>query len=132
MIAKRKHQTAPRRAAPAAHPQLAYLSCRVRRGFSLVELLAIVALIGILAAILLVRIGPPSAEVRARACNAQRGDIEIQVQLFHRNTGSWPAADLSDIGGQAAYFPEGLPTCPVDGSAYTIDPTTHHVVGHDH
>jgi hypothetical protein len=41
--------------------------------------------------------------------------------------GAWPALDLTDIGADVNYFPGGLPTNPVDGSAYTVNATTHHV-----
>jgi hypothetical protein len=51
--------------------------------------------------------------------------------LWRRANGTWPAADLSAIGADANYFPEGLPTCPVDGAVYTID-TNGAVVGHTH
>ena len=37
-----------------------------------------------------------------------------------------------DIGTVDDYFPDGLPTCPVDGTSYTLDATTHFLVGHDH
>ena len=43
-----------------------------------------------------------------------------------------PLANLSDVGGDINYFPEGLPLCPVDSSAYTIDNTTGLVIGHNH
>jgi competence protein ComGC len=103
-----------------------------RRAMSLVELLAIVAMIGVLAAVVIVRIGSTSDDARGRACNVQRGNIEIQIQLYFRSEGAWPATNLADLGGQVAYFPEGLPSCPVDGSPYTMDATTHRIVGHDH
>jgi type II secretory pathway pseudopilin PulG len=99
---------------------------------SIVELLAVVTIIGILAAVIVIRIQPQSDDVRARACNAQRGNIEIQIELYYRNQGAWPTTSLSDIGGNVQYFPEGLPDCPVDGSTYTIDASTHRVVGHNH
>ena len=66
------------------------------------------------------------------ACYANKGDIELQVKLWRRNNGSYPAANLSDIGADTAYFPSGLPACPVDGTAYTIDTTTGLVTGHTH
>ena len=29
------------------------------------------------------------------------------------------------------YYPDVIPVCPVDGSSYTIDPTTHRVSGYE-
>ena len=54
------------------------------------------------------------------------------MKLWKRNNGSYPAANLSDIGADTTYFPSGLPVCPVDGTAYTINTTTGLVIGHTH
>ena len=37
-----------------------------------------------------------------------------------------------DIGANIEYFPEGLPSCPVDGSSYTFDSATETITGHNH
>lgn len=101
------------------------------RGFSLMELMAVLALLGVVAMTILPRVAGDNAACEAAACHAHQGDIEIQSELWLHNTGSWPAANLADIEANTAYFPEGLPTCPVDGTAYTID-SAGRVVGHDH
>ncbi|MEM1304036.1 MAG: prepilin-type N-terminal cleavage/methylation domain-containing protein [Planctomycetota bacterium] len=103
-----------------------------RLGFSLMELMASVTIIGVLAAIGIARMVTPITNANVNACHAHKGEIELQAQLWRRNKGSFPAANLGDIAIDAAYFPEGLPTCPVDGTAYTIDAATGLVVGHTH
>lgn len=103
-----------------------------RRAFSLLELIVTLAILGILAAMALPRIWGASSEADKNACDVNQGDIEIQTQLWFRNKGVWPANDLSDMGADTGYFPEGLPVCPVDGGSYALDPGTHEVVGHDH
>ena len=105
---------------------------RRRTGLSLWELMASVAVLAVLAAVVLPRVAGQRDEAYGNACEVQQGEIELQVQLWHRNTGSYPAANLSDIGADQAYFPDGLPTCPVDGSTYTIDTTGGTVIGHGH
>jgi general secretion pathway protein G len=103
-----------------------------RAGFSLLELLAVITLMGIIAAIAVPRIGTQSQKTKATACNVQRGNIDVQAQLWFRNRGRWPARDLNDIADNTDYFPDGLPVCPVDGSAYVFDSANQQVIEHDH
>ena len=103
-----------------------------RHGLTLLELLAVVLLLGILSAVVIVRFLGPSDTAKRNACYVFQGEIELQAQLWFRNTGTWPDANLTAIGSDPAYFPSGLPLCPVDGSAYTFDPATQRVVGHVH
>jgi prepilin-type N-terminal cleavage/methylation domain-containing protein len=103
-----------------------------RTGFTLTELMAALAVLGILALLIVPRVIGHNHEAKRAACFANQGDIELQVKLWRRNQGSYPAADLSNIGSNQAYFPSGLPTCPVDGTAYTIDTTSGLVTGHAH
>lgn len=102
-----------------------------RRGFTLTELMAALAVIGAVAAVVVVRAGAGSGASKSAACQAHRGDIEVQCELWRHNTGSWPATNLANIGADVEYFPAGLPVCPVDGSGYTID-AAGRVVGHNH
>jgi general secretion pathway protein G len=105
-----------------------------REGLTLVEVLAVVSILGILAAMVVSRVTANSEDTNRNACYVNIGDIEMQVELFRRNEGSWPADNLSDIipPGETDYFPSGLPVCPYDGSAYTINSSTHRVEGHSH
>src|SRR3954452_13139168 len=100
--------------------------------FSLMELMAVLAILGILAAVIVPRLSAHQVKGKKSACYANKGDIELQVKLWKRNKSSYPAANLSDIGADASYFPGTLPVCPVDGTAYTIDTTTGRVIGHAH
>jgi general secretion pathway protein G len=103
-----------------------------RGGFSLLELVMTVIILAVIAAIVLPRFGTSSADAKSRGCEANRRNIEVQARLWYRTKGSWPATNLSDIGANSSYLPEGLPTCPVDSSTYTIDATTHKITGHNH
>jgi prepilin-type N-terminal cleavage/methylation domain-containing protein len=103
-----------------------------RRAFSLTELMAVVAVLGVLAALIVPRVMRHHDEAKGAACLANQAEIELQTKLWLRNSGSYPAADLSNISADPTYFPEGVPICPVDGSAYTIDTTSGLVIGHAH
>jgi len=103
-----------------------------KNAFSLMELVAVTAILAVLAAYIVPRVMGPQEEAQGNACHVYQGDIELQVQIWLRNNGSYPAANLNSIGMDTNYFPEGLPLCPVDGTSYTIDTTTGLVVGHTH
>jgi general secretion pathway protein G len=103
-----------------------------RNAFSLTELMAALAILGVLAALIVPRVIGHKAASDHAACAANRADIELQVKLWRRNQGSYPSADLSNIGPNAAYFPSGLPVCPVDGTPYTINTTSGGITGHSH
>jgi prepilin-type N-terminal cleavage/methylation domain-containing protein len=100
--------------------------------FSLLELVAAVAIIGVIATVIIRRAYNHFESGKIATCYVNKGDIEIQAELWLQNTGSLPPSNLSTIGADSNYFPEGLPTCPVDGSAYTIDASTGLVNGHNH
>ena len=108
------------------------MSRAIRGAFSLWELMAVMAIIGVLAMVIIPRVVTPQDGAKKNACNLNQAEIELQVKLWRRNVGSYPAADLSDIGANTTYFPSGLPVCPVDGTVYTINTTSGLVVGHTH
>jgi prepilin-type N-terminal cleavage/methylation domain-containing protein len=105
---------------------------RKRLGLSLLELLAALMILAILVVIIVPRFGDNAKTAKKRACAVNKGNIEVQSQLWYRTKGAWPATTLSDIGANQTFFPEGLPACPVDGSTYQLDATTHRVTGHTH
>lgn len=101
-------------------------------GFSLTELMTVLAIVGVLAAMVIPRVGSHQDTSKKAACYANQGDIELQVKLWKRANSTYPAADLSDIGANTSYFASPVPVCPVDGTAYTINTTTGLVIGHTH
>jgi prepilin-type N-terminal cleavage/methylation domain-containing protein len=100
---------------------------RRRRGFSLLELLAVVTILGIIAVVVIPRISVSSSTAKANANNQNKAEINSAVERWYFNNGTWPATNLSDIGADTNYFPNGVPTNPVDGSAYTLNATTKRV-----
>jgi general secretion pathway protein G len=98
-----------------------------RNGFSLMELLAVVTILGIIAAIIVPRVAVSSDTAKQKVNAHNKATINAAVERWYIETGAWPANDLSDIEADTDYFPEGIPTNPVDGSAYTLNAATHRV-----
>jgi general secretion pathway protein G len=98
-----------------------------RNGFSLIELLAVVTILGIIAAIIVPRVSVSSDTAKTQVNAHKKATLNSAVERWYIDQGSWPANDLSDIGADTDYFPDGIPVNPVDGSAYTLDATTHRV-----
>jgi prepilin-type N-terminal cleavage/methylation domain-containing protein len=98
-----------------------------RSGFSLLELLAVVTILGIIAVVVVPRISVSSAKAKSEANNQNKAEINSAVERWYFEKGTWPAANLSDIGADITYFPSGVPVNPVDSSAYTLNASTHRV-----
>ena len=96
------------------------------------ELMAVLSIVALLAALVLPRLGDSSESAKRTSCHVHRAEVELQARLWLKSNGSWPAGNLSDIGADLGYFPEGVPTCPLTGATYTIDTSTGEVIGHDH
>ena len=97
-------------------------------GFSLLELLAVVTILGIIAAIIVPRVTVSSDNAKTKVAAHHKATINAAVERYYVNEGSWPAADLSDIGADVDYFPDGIPTNPVSGAVYALNATTHRVI----
>lgn len=98
-----------------------------KRGFSLLELLAVVTILGIIAAIIVPRVTVSSATAKTKVRDHHKATINAAVERYYIDNGTWPATNLSDIGANANYFPDGLPVNPVDNTAYSLNTTTHRV-----
>ncbi len=99
------------------------------KGFTLVEVILVILIIGILAGIVIPRITYSTATAKIGACHANKASINSQVELYHAEKGTWPT--IAVIGADTDYFPEGIPVCPVDGTVYALG-TNHRVTGHAH
>lgn len=88
-----------------------------RKGFTLVELMIVVLILGALAAIAVPRIMGGAATAKANGCKTNIDLINSQVELYYANTGGWPAT-LDVVTGSTSYFPDGAPVCPVSEAAY--------------
>lgn len=101
-------------------------------GFTLLELLIVVVILGILAAIVIPRFTVSASDAKKNSCAQNVANINTQVERWYFEKGAWPKTDLTDIGADTGYFPSSIPKCPVDGSVYAEDAATHRVTGHAH
>lgn len=99
---------------------------RNRRGFSLLELLAVVVILGIIAAIVVPRVSTSSTLAKQRVHEHNIATLNSAVERYFVTEGNWPSA-LTDLG--VDYLPDGVPAVPTNNSlTYSIDGTTHRVI----
>ncbi|MEN0109192.1 MAG: prepilin-type N-terminal cleavage/methylation domain-containing protein [Planctomycetota bacterium] len=103
-----------------------FRSRRRRQAFSLMELLAVVTILGIIAAIIVPRVTTSSDTAKEKVNAHNKGSINSAIERYYITNGSWPSANLNELANPT-YFPDGIPTNPVDGSAYAMNATTNRV-----
>ncbi len=101
-----------------------------RQAFSLLEMLAAVTILAIIASIAVPRIATSAYMAKKKACLQYRGDINSAIERYMFDNGV-PPAQLSDLEN-GDYYPETIPNCPADNTPYTIDPATQRISGHNH
>ncbi len=107
---------------------------RTRKGFTLVELMIVVLILGALAVIAIPKIMGGAVTARANACATNIDLINSQIELYNANTGSWPA-NLEVVTRDTDYFSDGEPKCPITGAKYPKALTANNrvdVSGHSH
>lgn len=97
-------------------------SSRKRRaGFSLLELLAVVTILGIIAVVVIPRVSVSAEAAKTNAHKQNVAEINAAVERWYFEKGKYPATDLSDIGTDANYFPDGIPKNPLTDKAYALN-----------
>jgi len=100
------------------------------KGFTLVELLIVVLILGALAAIAVPRIIGGSKSAKINACKTNVDVINSQIELYYANEDAWPTA-LTDVTQNTSYFPDGEPNCPF-GTPYVYNGSNKRVAEHSH
>jgi general secretion pathway protein G len=106
-----------------------------RKGFTLVEVLLVVVILGLLAMVAIPRFVHSGTSAKTNACQANVSLLNSQIELYavtHDNT--YPASQAefeSLVLNSKDLFPDGAPECPY-GDPYVYDTTTKRVTSHDH
>ncbi len=94
------------------------------RGFSLIEILIVITIMGILTAIVLPRFVTSSGNAHQVAQMALRQTINAQLELYFFNTGSYPVADGSRLDSWTndveSYWPDGIPSVDPKGEPWIV------------
>lgn len=106
-----------------------------RKGFTLIEVLLVVLILAVLAAIVVPRIAESTADAKNASCDANWSNLIRALELRAvKNDGDYPADQTefdAEILNNTTYFPHGTPTCPY-GTTYAYDNTDNTVTAHSH
>ncbi len=97
------------------------MKCQIHRrgGFSLLEMLAVVTIIGVLAAMIVPRIAISGAEAKKKMCTHRISEVNKGLERYFIEKGE--RATSVDQLTELDTFPDGVPSCPLTGDSYKID-----------
>ena len=97
----------------------------IERGFTLVELLIVIVILGILAGIVVFAVGNLTSNAKTNACGTEKATISTALEAYKANTGAYPADGPAAVkamdyltGSNGAVVPPGagvlLKSVPAD------------------
>lgn len=98
-----------------------------QRGFTFIEFCAVATIVSIIAAIVVPRVVVSEEVAKSTLRDHYVATLNAAVERYRDENGVWPAIDLAEIASDAARFPDGLPSDPITGRSFKLNPTTHEV-----
>jgi prepilin-type N-terminal cleavage/methylation domain-containing protein len=105
-----------------------------KKGFTLIEVLLIVVILGIIAAIAVPRLMSSRAEAQMISCRANVANINMAIEKYFYDHNAYPASLVGS--GETAlfaatadaelYFPDGPPICGATGNSTTYTMNLNH------
>ena len=83
----------------------------LQRGFTLVELLIVIVILGILAGIVVFAVGNLTSNAKTNACNTEKQTISTALEAYKANTGAYPVDGTAPV--KAIDFLTGANNAPV-------------------
>jgi len=106
-----------------------------KKGFTLVEVLLVVVILGLLAMVAIPRFAQSDNDARQNVCDMNVALLNSQIELYAlNNSGTYPVDQdefESLILNNTSLFPGGAPACP-EGEVYVYNATTKRVTPHTH
>jgi type II secretion system protein G len=94
---------------------------RNNKGFTLVELMVVLLIIGILVAIAIPIYNSTQAKAKERACEANLRTLDGAAAQYHAANEGWP----NDINNLVPDYIQNTPKCPTNNGNYVWDSTNH-------
>ena len=101
-----------------------YRIVKKEEGFTLVELLIVLFIIGVLMSIVVPNIRAAGEKAQDRACFANQKLIHVQMENYYLEHGNYPSntdpSDFLTVLYNDNYL-DSVPACPVEGQTYTYN-----------
>ena len=91
----------------------------LQKGFTLVELLVVIVILGILAAVVVFAVGGSTDKAQTSSCSAERAAVESAVEAYRASVGTYPANAAAMVGGTNQFLRSTPANHSVAGSSVT-------------